>query len=193
MEALRFQIFLWLLNYWRMYRPEHFDMSDAWREICESMPPIPVCALEGCDTLLFGYNSGAFYCCNAHAKKGWFEENPAYMKAYMKDYQQTPERKAIRNAYQQTPEYKAWKKEYQKNYHQTPEVKTKDRARRQTPEYKATKAKTNKKYRQTPEYKAKNRARRQTPEYKAKKKEYEKNYYARKKAERLAAEKQTSP
>ena len=110
MEALRFQIFLWLLNYWRMYRPEHFDMADAWREICESMPPIPVCALEGCDELVFsGVPWIALYCCQECRDKARREtqEYRAYHKAYMKAYK----------AYKQTPEYKAYHKAYMKNYY----------------------------------------------------------------------------
>ena len=108
MEALRFQIFLWLLNYWRMYRPERFDMADAWREICESMPLIPVCANEGCDTILFGYAPHAIWCsgyCREQSPerrtylKDWWEANPEYMKDWC---EANPEQwKAIRKKYRE--------------------------------------------------------------------------------------------
>ena len=88
MEALRFQIFLWLLNYWRMYRPEKFDMADAWREICESMPLIPECAREGCDTLLFGYMPYAVYCSPECGEKDWREAHPKYMKEKSKAFRE---------------------------------------------------------------------------------------------------------
>ena len=89
----------------------------------------------------------------------WANDPTAYNKAY----NQTPEVKAKREAYRQTPEYKA--------HRQTPEYKAKHK------EYVRT---YNKEYRQTPEYKAKKNAHQQTPEYK----EYMKAWCLRKKLEK---------
>jgi len=58
----------------------------------------------------------------------------AYMKEYMKEYQQTPE-------------YKAYKKEYDKEYQQTPKYKTYDKKRKATPEYRAYQKEYMKEYR----------------------------------------------
>ena len=93
-------------------------------------------------------------------------------------------------------EWKGWQKEhpgYMKEY---------DKARRQTPKRKAYE----KALSQTPKAKARQKAKRQTPKRKEYMKEYrqspagkaseaksQKKYRARKKAERLAAEEQTSP
>lgn len=75
-------------------------------------------------------------------------------------------------AYQQTPEYKAYKKAYDKAYRQTPERKAKNKAYYQTPEYKASEQSR----RQTPERrnwtKTYDKSKRQTPEYKAYHKAY---------------------
>ena len=135
MEELRLQLFFWLLNYWRVFRPEHFDMSDMWREICESIPDIPECALEGCDTLLFGYSWKAIYCSDYCRKQT--PEFKAWQKEHDKIRNSTPERKASHreycNRYDQSPKGKAKAKEYW----QSPEYKAKRDARRQTPEYKA--------------------------------------------------------
>ena len=162
MDDVRVWLFYWLLNYWRVFRPENFDMGDMWREIMESMPDLPECALDGCDYVLFGYRPQAIFCCKEHNHKAYDKKRvrtPGY-KAWQKAYQK---------AYKQTPEYKA----QQSIYSKTPEVKARVKAYRQTPECKAY----HKAYNQTPEYKAYNKARRQTPEYKAYQKAYYKAYY----------------
>ena len=89
MEEIRFQLFLFFLNYWRLYKNMGVDMGDVWRAIQESIPDdLPVCALEGCDTVLLGYSSKAFFCSDA---------------CRWRDRDQTPER----IAYYQSPERKA--------------------------------------------------------------------------------------
>ena len=112
MEELRLQLFLFFLNYWRLYKNMGVDMGDITRAICESMPDIPVCALEGCDTLLFGYMPYAIYCsdyCRYKAR----HETPQ-RKVYNKDYFQRPKNKAYQKVYG-----KAWREanpEYYKDY-----------------------------------------------------------------------------
>ena len=178
MEELRLQLFLFFLNYWRLYKNMGVDMGDITRAICESMPDIPVCALEGCDTILFGYRPDAFYCSRVCGEKGWNEEHPEYTK------EQT---KAWREA---NPEYmKGWREENQehikdhmKKYNQSRAGKAaRARFKENNPDYW-------KEYSQTPEYKAYQ----QTPKRKAALARANKKYRARKKAERLAAEEQTS-
>ena len=106
MEELRLQLFLFFLNYWRLYKNMGVDMGDITRAICESMPDIPVCALEGCDTLLFGYIPRAIYCTD-NCRRSAYQQTPRG-KDYMKDY----ERKRIR-----PPERKAYMKAYIREYH----------------------------------------------------------------------------
>ena len=89
-------------------------MGDVWRAICESMPDFPVCALEGCDTVLVGYPWNAIFCSKTCCNKA-YDRTPK-MKAWHKAYEPKMKawRKAYVKAYRQTPEYKAYMKAYEK-------------------------------------------------------------------------------
>ena len=55
---------------------------------------------------------------------GGFDKK-AWMRAYMKEYDATPERKAYDKKRNATPERKAYRKAYMEKYQQTPEAKAK--------------------------------------------------------------------
>ena len=83
------------------------------------------------------------------------EEWKAKWAALRKAYKQTPQAKAYEKARRETPEYKAYIKAYQKAYEQTPESKAAVKARQQTPKAKAVA----KSYRETPEARAAQKSR----------------------------------
>ena len=116
MEDVRVWLFYWLLNYWRVFQPEHFDMGDMWREIMESMPELPECALDGCDYVLFGYAPQAISCsdqCRDRLRNST-PKRKAYKRIDQKARRQTPESKAYQKAWHEAhPDYM---KDYGKAY-----------------------------------------------------------------------------
>ena len=167
MEELRLQIFLYFLNYWRLYQNRGVDMGDVMRAIYESMPPIPECAREGCDELVFsGVPWLALYCGPECQGKAWHEAHPDYISPCIEanpDYE-----KDWREA---NPDYISPSRAANPDY----DKETGKAWREANPEMKKA---GNKKWREA------------NKEHIA---EYNKAYDARKKAERLAAEEQTSP
>ena len=125
-HLIRIQIINWLVSLF-IKSPELFTHRDMMDELAEWLWS-DVCWLEGCDNLMMGYRSDAFYCCKAHFQKEYSKtpERIVYYKLlrqlpenkeYHKKYSRTPEARANQKDHRQTPKVKAYQKAYQKAYY----------------------------------------------------------------------------
>ncbi len=125
---IRIQIINWIINLFRS-SPELCTYEGLMDELNEWMLS-DTCARDGCDNLLWGYKSNAFYC--ADRCRYYVRDRKPKKMAYRKKYENTPERKAYMMKYgkkrNQTPERKAYMKAYWKKYHARKKAEAKPEA-----------------------------------------------------------------